>query len=365
MRMRYRLTLAGMVLVLGTALPLAAQDTPGQQDVIERLQGKNVLSDEDTAALRAWVEQRVQALAAGDPAGSATAVKDLRGSYKGTPSFKEAYLTACAEVIGGAYKQAKRDAAARLIAVLNTLNEVPTYTVLTEALGDQRVPVRAAAAIGLRNLQSKLAAAGGNAFAESIAALRDAGKREESPVALQLIYRAMDYSGLGSSPDPKANAAAVLALLKSRGQQYGTRNVKAVGADRVGLILAGKLSGQLDDDGRRRLAIATAKMLHYAVMRYTSELHKIQDKTSSPLQIALRNRVELFIEAAEELLVSLTQPTAPPGVTRAMQEQPEGEKTISMKIAMNKWGDLIQERFQIDIHMEVTEDETPEETPEP
>ena len=52
MRMRYRLTLAGMVLVLGTALPLAAQDTTGQQDVFERLQGKTVLSDADTTAFR-------------------------------------------------------------------------------------------------------------------------------------------------------------------------------------------------------------------------------------------------------------------------------------------------------------------------
>ncbi|MBU0637263.1 MAG: hypothetical protein KKB50_00205, partial [Planctomycetes bacterium] len=129
----YRLTLAGMVLALGTALPLAAQDAAEPPDVIEQLQGKGVLADEDTAALRTWVEQQVQMAAADDAAGAAAAVKELRKSYKGTPAFQQAYVTACAEVVGTAYKRAKRDAAARLIAVLNTLNELPTYAVLIEA----------------------------------------------------------------------------------------------------------------------------------------------------------------------------------------------------------------------------------------
>lgn len=364
MRTVYRLTLTGMLLVLGTALPLGAQDAPEQQNVVEQLQGKGALTDEDIAALRSWVEERLQMVSAGSRADAALAAKDLRESYKGTPAYQQAYVTSCAEVIGAAYKQAKRDAAARLIAVLNTLNALPTYTMLIEALGDQRVPVRAAAAIGLRNLQSKLAGTGGSAFTESVAALRDAGKREESHVALQLIYGAMDYSG--SSPDPKASGTALLELLEARGEQYGARQVKAEGADRVGLQLAGRLSGQLDDGERRRLAITTARMLHYGVTRYTGDLHKIDDKTSSPLRIALRNRIELFIRAAEELLSKLTEPPQAEDfqtVTMEMQDREQTEKTTYMKISMNEWATVLRERFQLDLQIDVTPEESAAEEP--
>lgn len=354
----YRLTLAVATLALGVVLPAAAQEPPEQQSVIEQLQAKSVLTDEDQAALRGWIEQRVQAIAAGDPGGAALAAKELREAYAtGTTGFKEAHTAVIITVTRAAYKQAKRDAAAQLIALLNTLDQVSTYPLLIEALGDSRVPVRTAAAIGLRRLQGKLAGAGGTVFSESIAALRDAGKRETSQVALELIYRAMDYTGLTSNrPDPQANAQALLNLLEARGRQYGARNVRAEAADRPGVELAGKLVGQLTEEERRRLVIADASMLHYAVTRYTSELHKIKDKTSSPVQIALRDRVELFIETTETLLVKLTNPTSPPAVVKAMQETEVGEKRIKMKIQMNAWGDLLQNSHQIDVHMAKTEE---------
>ena len=63
------------------ALPLAAQQPPGAQDALGQLQAKNVLTDEDTATLRAWVEERVQAIAASDTGGFAQAVKELRRRY--------------------------------------------------------------------------------------------------------------------------------------------------------------------------------------------------------------------------------------------------------------------------------------------
>jgi hypothetical protein len=352
----YRLALS-TALALVLALPTMAQDQPGPKDPIEQLQGKNVLTDEDQATLRAWVTQRVQTIAAG---GDATqAVKEWRESWKGTDNFKEAFAAASIEAVGAAYKQAKRDSAARLIALLNTLNQVSAHPLLVEALGDERVPVRTAAVIGLRNLQAKLAGAGGTAFADCTAALREAGKRETSPVTLQLIYRAIDYTALSSPPDPKVSAAALLELLVARGQQYGARSVKAEGADRPGLELAAKLANQLDEQGRQRLIIASARMLHYAVTRYTSDLHKVDDKTSSPLRIELRDRIELFIEAAETLLSKLTSPPDDAGfktITSEMQDREAGEKNTYMKIAMNHWADVLQERFQFDVHMDVAED---------
>ena len=92
--------------------------------------------------------------------------------------------------------------------MLNTLNDVSAAALLIEALGDNRVPVRTAAAIGLRNLREKMTGAGGTSVNDSIAALRDAGKSETSPVTLERIYQAMDYTGLASNPDPQGTAAA-------------------------------------------------------------------------------------------------------------------------------------------------------------
>jgi len=211
---------------------------------------------------------------------------------------------------------------------------------------------RAAAAIGLRNLQTKIAAGGSGVFGEVIAGLRDAGIREESAIGLKLIYRALTFA---NPPDAKTVAEAVVALLGARGEQYGAGNVKAVGGDRAGLTLAGKLTNELDENGRRRLAVAAARMLQYSVDRYTRELYKLDDKTNSPMQIQLRNRVELLIEAAELLLTNLTRPDNAPSIISAMQDSVLDEKSVNMKIEMNKWGDLVQQAYQIDVHMDVTE----------
>jgi hypothetical protein len=369
----YRLALAVTMFLLVAAQPAAAQQPPGQQDPVKQLQAKSVLTDEDQAALRGWVTQRVQVIAAaeaGNSGLSATAVSELRAAYTGAEGFKQAFGAACVRAIGSAYKTAGRDSGARLIAILNTFDQVSAYQVLIEALSDKRVPVRSAAAIGLANLRQKLAGAGGSVLSESLAALREAGKRETSSLALQHIYRALDYTTLSSPPDPKANAVALLALLEARGRQYGTGSVKAEGADRAGLDLAGKLAGQLSDEERRRLVVATAAMLRYGVSRYTSELYEVDDKTSSPLQAARRNQIELFITSAERLLVSLVNPPADrPVVTKEMEERAVDEKATYMKIQMNRWGDLLQQTYQIDVHMDVTEepgaDDEGGETPEP
>ena len=355
MRFINRLSLVLIVTASVMTGPLVAQETPPQQNVITLLQGKGVLADEDNTALRAWIQQRVGAVAAENAVGTSTAIKELRESYQGTPAFQDSYATLCTEIIGGAYKQAPRSAATRLIAVLNTLLDARTSSVLIAALADERVPVRAAAAIGLRKLHAKLVAAGGTAYADSIRALRDAGKRESSVVVLKLLYAAMDFSG---SPDAKADTAALLDLLESRSEQYASRTVKGAAGDSPGLVLAEKLSTQLDELGQRRLAIATAKMLHYAVIRYATEFNKTDDKTSSPLQIALRNRFELFIETAETLLAKLTAPPTTKDFCyhhHRNADPPQEERAIQMRIAMAAWATALKERFQLELQVEMPE----------
>ena len=353
--MRY-LLVGSLFLTLGVAR-LAAQETPPatpQAGSIESLQAKGVLSDEDTTALRTWIAQRFQTLTADNPAAANTAFAELRNSRIGTPAFIQAYTSACIQAAGSAYGNAERDAATRMLVLLDTFKELDAYPILVQALGDARVPVRAAAAIGLRNLQTKIAGASGNIFNEVIAALREAGKKEESAVVLKLIYEALNFE---RAPDARALADAVTNLLAARGDQYGGSEVKAVAADQPGLALAERLAAQSDDDGRRRLAIAAAKMLRYAVSYYTTELHKIDNKTSSPVQVQLRDRVELFIESAEKLLRTLLKPQDGPDVTQALQKSIQAEKPVNMKIAMNRWADLIQQTYQTDVHLEATEDE--------
>jgi hypothetical protein len=356
----YRPWLAAACLALTVPPPATAQEPPGQQDLIKQLQAKSSLADEERAHVRAWVEQRVQAIAAGPAASAAQAVAELRTNYTGSADFKDTYATSAIELIGAAYKRAERGAAAQLIATLNTLAEASTYKLLTEALGDQRVPVRTAAVIGLRHLRQKLVGRGDDSLSQSIRALREAGKGESSAVALQLIYRALDYTDVGANPaDLKADALALLELLEARAAQYAAENVKAEAADTPGLTTAVKLLAQFNEEERGRLAAASARMLHYGVKRYTSELHKIDDKTSSPVQIPLRDRMELFVAAAEALLSKLTPAPDKPDfktVTKEMQERKREDKPTYMKIAMNAWADVLAQRFQIDVHMEITEE---------
>jgi len=352
-----RFLLAMVMLVVGAAGRLVAQQPVGPLDQLAPLQAKNTLSEEEQATLRTWVEQRVLAIAAGDPVGANQPAREIRSNHKGTDGFKQLYAAVCVEAVRAAYHQAARDGAARLIALLNTMNEPATAPLLLEALRDERTPVRTAAAIGLRNLRDKLGRAGGNVLAETLNALQAAGSRETSVVTLEQIYRALDYSTAGAGPDPRATAAALLDLLEARAQGYAAGQVKAEGGDRPGLEAIGRLLGQLDEAARRRLAIAVARMLRYSVERYASELYNVREQTSSPVQVALRDRMELLIAEAEQLLAKLTPAPADEGfktITVRMQESKEADKPTEMKIAMNRWAELLQQRFQIDVRMDAT-----------
>lgn len=355
-----RLMLAATAAMLFLSLPAIAQDTPEQSDVITQLQIKNDLSDEERAQLRTWLEARVQVIASGELAGAAAAATELRDTYaKGVAGFKDAFATAAIELIAGAYQRAPRDAAARLIALLNTLDRKEVYKTLVAALSDERVPVRTAAAVGLRRLRPLVARAGDNSFAETLAALSAAGKRETSAVALSVIYGALDYSGVGiTSPNPKSNAAALLDLIDARGEQYAAKKVVAEAGDGDGLNMAERLLAQYTDDEKQKLIAATAAMLNYGVSRYTNDLVNVLDKGSSPIRIAERNRFEQFIATAEELLVKLTSPATPPGVAKTMQESVQDDKRLNVSNAMGEWVKILNSKYQIKLSTDPVEETT-------
>lgn len=348
--------------VLCASAPVYAQDTPAESDEIAELQLKDDLAPEEQATLRSWLEARVQVIASGDAADAGEAAAELRNAYaKGATGFKDAYAAAFIELVGAEYKRAPRDAATRLIALLNTLDKRSAYKTLITALSDKRVPVRTAAAVGLRRLRPLLSKATDNSFAETITALADAGRRETSVVSLNVIYGGLDYTGVGiSSPNPKVNAAALLGLLDARGKQYAAGKVSAEAGDDAGLKLAKRLLGQYNDDEKRKLISTTAAMLNYAVARYTSDLVGVVDKGAGPVLIAERNRFEQFIATAEDLLEKLTTPQSPPGVAQAMRESVQDDKRLNVSNAMKNWGRLLSENYQIRLEMD-----SAEEDPEP
>ncbi len=174
-------------------------------------------------------------------------------------------------------------------------------------------------------------------------ALKEAGKQERSRDTLKSIYQALNYAELPSSPDVKANIAALLELLEARAARYaGTDEVAALGADDTGLRLAQTLLRLMDDNERRRLTVVVATMTRYAVERYTAggqgrKLADVRDEAPAAL-LEVRNGVERLVLAGEELLTALLQPSKPPTVSDSMRKV----DTTGMKNQWREWGRLLQ-----------------------
>lgn len=356
--------LIALVLVAAgaTHLPAGAQT----QDVLNTLQAKNLLTEEDRGALRTWLSERISALDTDNPAGAAAAMNELRGAAAaGTPAFREACVGLLSELTREAYKSARLDAATRLVSLLAALNEPATYPLLLEALRDGRAAVRTAAAVGLRNLRVKLAVLGGNAVSETMAALRAAGRQETLAPALRAIYQALNYADtvppIPNPPDVRANTAALLEIFEARAAQHAARKVAAETADLTGLRAMEPLRKSLNDEERRRYVAAVATMMRYYVIAYTSELYKVKDKFSNPQVIEQRNHAELFIEEAEAQLAALLALASDrtPSITVAMKNIQDETDRVKMKVEMNKWSDLLQkaigQRFSLDEEPPATE----------
>lgn len=339
MRLAFRLAILG----LGCSLyvPTLAQQ-PAPTDPLAALQAKAALTDEDLKALRGALQPRIDALANG-AAGSA---RELRAMNTGSQSFKEAYAKALIEMIGGALPKAKAAGAAQLISLLNGVKTLEGVPLLTGAAKHPEPAVRTAAIVALRNLQPEIALAGGGAFNEVLAALRDQGKVEQAAIVLKLIYAAMDYpSAVARTPDARVNAAAVLDVLEARAAQYSVKDAlpKAESADSHGLKLARTLAKEFNDVEKARLVESAAAILRYAVIRYAGELHRIGDGSSAD-QVDLRNRSELMITEGEELLKALLAPKEEQRghITEVMQTVQKDSNPVELKVEMNKWAELLK-----------------------
>lgn len=309
--------------------------TPQEVDPLGALRGKAALTDEERGILRSWLTEKLNAIVAGTGS-AAAAIRDEHS--KGSDGFKQALASAAVELTEPAYKSAKLGPAAQLMALVASFGELSAQKLLVAALADERVGIRTAGAIGLANLRTKLASAGGGALTESIDALREAAKKESSGAALKAIYHALNFPEAGATVDGKVLGAALVDILAARAEQYASDKPKADAADTPGLELVGRYEKDLGDAEKTRLMESAATMLRYGVLRYTGGLGKVGNTSGSAL-VQLRNDTELLIEQSEARLLTLLNPTDKPNVADVMKKTGD---PAAMKTQLNKWADLLR-----------------------
>jgi hypothetical protein len=336
--MPYRIVVPLLIAVWATPF-VAAQEA---EDALSAVRGQNAISEENLGTIRSFLTENVGAIVGDDPLAAQDAFARLRAAYTGSDAFKKAYATACTEAVRAAYGRADLVPASRLITLVGTLDAVDTLPLLLEAIQDERVGVRAAAAIGLDRLRPLLAGSGDDAQTRAIDALSTVGKQERSRVTLRAVYAAMSYGGGQNAAGVKRAAVALLEVLEERARQYDSGELHAAGADDVGLRVAARLATSLDADERKRLTVATAKMIKYAIERYTSgrkKLADVRDENANRQLLQLRNGMERLIETGESLLGTLL---SPPGDRPEVIDAMRNLDVIGMKNEWKKWGDLLQ-----------------------
>ncbi|MCK4340458.1 MAG: hypothetical protein KAY37_01885 [Phycisphaerae bacterium] len=321
------------------------------EDALSEIRARPQISDEDRNLIRTFITERVTEITGENPEPARTATKTLRDGFTGSNEFKKAYANICIQVLGPACREAELVPATYLLTVLNTLNVPEARALLIEALRDKRVGVRAAAAIGLRNLRPKLAQAGGQNYTATLNALKEAGKKEKSRATLRSIYSALDYSAVPRTPDLKPDVAALLELLETRAGLYlSEQEVPALGADDLGLKVGERLLNTMTRDDRNRLTVVAATMMKYALEKYTSparKLYEVRDKSGNRQLIEYRNAMERLVLVGEKLLVALLLPEKAPEVMTPMRKL-DGSQ---MKLAWQEWVKLLQDKVKQDFSL--------------
>ena len=327
------------------------------QDALSAVRSHTDLTDEDRNQIRAFIAERIAELVGSDAALARDAGQTLRAGYTGTDAFKQAYAAAYIAACRSAYSKADVAAAARLLAILNTLGVVEAQPVFVEALQDERVGIRAAGALGLKTLRAKLAQAGGDTFVSTLNALRDAAKKETARDALRAMYAALNYGELPAGPDLKPVTAALLDILEHRARLYAEPSpVPAFGADDVGLVAAEKLARAMSDDERRRLTAVAATMVRRAIEDYVAaddkvRIAEVRDTDRADL-VEMRNGLERLVLFGERLLTTLLTPRKPPAVLEAMRKIDRA----GMKVQWREWVELLK----VAVNQDFTLAESPE-----
>ena len=354
--MRITRPLVTLLIVLsGTTCAAWAQ----ADETLAALQARSEISAEDRQTIQTYVSRHVADLIGQDQTQARTATRLLRDAHQGSDAFKQAYAVVCNEVFATGFKKAELRPAVRMLTVLGSFQTLDAHTVFVQALRDDRVGVRAAAALGLRSLRPQIAAAGGTVYTSVLTALSEAGGKEKSRDTLRAIYAALDYAALTNPPDLTPAARTLLNLLEQRSRAYAAREtLLAAGADDAGLEAAARMLPALDDAGRRRLTVITATMLRYALEEYTSPEKNLMEvrAATSPGMAAYRDGMERLVLVGEGLLRSLLAPPESPDVLGSMRKL----NKAALKLQWKEWVALIQRATDQDFTLaEQSEPEQP------
>ncbi|MBK8913384.1 MAG: hypothetical protein IPM64_02080 [Phycisphaerales bacterium] len=296
----------------------------------------------DRDRLATWIQGRVQTIATGG-ATAGQAALELRTEFTGPDAFRTLYAQILLEQTRARLTETRGPAAARLLAAAAVVGETATaeiVPILTDALAHPDPGARAAAAAGLRSLRAKLAP-GGPPFTSAVAALRRAGRTEASQGALKAIYLALDYSDAGTPPaEPRALAEALADIIEARAARLEAGSPLWDSADPAGLRALLAVRTHLDDAGRKKAALASARLLRHAATHYISGPRPLIDvkDDAAPMLVAARDAAENVIEDADravrELLDAPTGPNVANGMKRGRREEVRDE--------FNRWNELLR-----------------------
>lgn len=343
--------------------PLPAQEQPAAPNDLSALRGRTSINEEDRNRIRTFINERITRITGDDKVAARTAGDELRTAYQGSDAFKEAFAAAALESIQSVYKKADLVAATRLLTIANGFGTAAALPMLLEALQDERVGVRAAAAVGLRTLRPQIAAAGRDTFQRVLEALKSVGRQEKSRQTLALIYAAADYAGIQGTPDPRLAVTTVLDILDARAAQFSGESIPALGADDAGLEVVRRSLRNLNEDERKRLIAALGTMLKSAIEQYTTphggrKLVEVEDGEASRALLTMRNGLERLVIVGEDLLKQLANiANQGPDVTGSMKNA----DTTGMKNQWSRWVEILSREVNRDFSL--TELPPPEEKP--
>ncbi len=332
-----------LMLVIAGAAALAQTPAPAPAaDPLAALKQKTDFTDDDRTALREFVTQRVAEMVGSDPTAARQASRVLRQSATGGEAYRQALAREAIPVIAAAVPKSEIAPAAQFVTFLDVLNVLDARTVFVGALADERVGVRAAAAVGLRHLRPKLGQASPEVIQSALSALRDAASKERSREALRAQYQAISFVGVTPAPaDGKPSNAALVDALEARAKLHiPASDVAALGAEDAAFPLVEAVAGSLSDDEKRRVAAATAGIIRYALDMYLSakqDLMAVKD-TDAAERVELRNSMERLVLLGERVLAKVVPAPKPPTVTESLRKLDRPNTRLQWKA----WVDLLK-----------------------
>jgi hypothetical protein len=333
-------TVLVILTLAGSAVAWAQAPAPSS-DPLAALKQKSDFTDDDRALLREFVAQRVADIVGSDPAAARQGAKALRQAAGGGEAYRKELAAVALPAIGAAVAKSELTPATQLIAIADTLNVIEARTVFVAALGDERVGVRAAAAVGLRHLRPRLGQGGPDAYQASLTALRDAAIKEKSREALRAMYQAMSYAGVTPAPaDARPSITALVDALEGRAKLYKPGDeVPALGAEEAAFQIIEAASGLTDED-KRRVAAATATVVRFALDMYLSAKHDLMAVKDSDAaeRVELRNNIERLVLLGERVLARVVSTQKAPTVLESLRKLDRPNTRLQWKA----WVDLLK-----------------------